>query len=1095
MHQEDINEPAPIKRRLRRVNSKTRETETIEEAAIAGLRGPIVILGDPGLGKSVLTRKLGSEGNNRYVRAGTFVRSTMPADSLPRLGGRLVIDGLDEVASSMVGGGVDAVLERLSTIGNPHFILSSREADWRGASARVRIEDDYNEAVSILHLEPFDRDDADLFLRSFFPDVDAGNLLDHLSARGLEEIYSNPLTLGMIGEIARAETTLPSARADLLERACTIMLREENQRHQDATHALRSNADLLSAAGAICASLLLCDRSGIYIGPTSETPDDFLHLSSIQGLPFAEAAAESRKTRLFQADGEGRFTASHRVIAEYLGARWLAICVDHTVSERRIRFLVTQAGGVPTSLRGLSAWLAHFSSALAPYCIAADPYAVLRYGNAETLPLEQARILLHALAKLSTEDPYFRAEDWSRHPATGLMRIELKDDILSLLSDERTHAHLVFLLLEAMVGNPIAELLARDLETVLYNPNRLFGARSRAAGVLIESDALLSAKSVIERLLGLGDSDSQRLAFELLIEVGLAIVPMHLAVEAILAYAGLTVSPLDRKQREHSIHVPRRLLVALSASQLQVFLDKFANYASTLMRDGNHWTKEQIADTARTAALIALQSGVPVTPNQVWHWLGWLHHYDGHDTEIRAALCHYFEKNVSLKRGIQATAMLTASTENLRSAAFGLGDVSAGLVLNDQDMVALIRHFGMQSDGKPNLSRLRKLVSVGRTRVGLAAEVKEAALKLVGENPAFLRYLTKLSKPFVNEYEKKRERILIDAETKRQKTYQKIREIHVANVDAIRAGDFRWLNPMAEVYFGHSREFSKEAVPEIRLEKLLGPVLTENALVGFMMALRRNDLPSAAEIAQSHAESREWFVEKVLICGIAEMVRHGSPLETVPRPALDSAYMAWRRQPESNIVGGVEIGPALEGIVLTDEANAESFFRTSIEPQLQARLEHVYDLYSLTHDQRWSALAGRLTVEWLIQNVSLPLGIEAELLDVAVRHGDRRRLNQLVAAGVSRVHASFEALMEWLATAFVLDFGHARPRLIETARDNRDFLWSIRRRISGGHHDIFVPLTIEQRAFVVEAFGSSWPQIARPEGSSMGDTNPWDARV
>lgn len=147
-------EVALIERRLRRFNPATREAEIVQQRAISSLGGPIVILGDPGLGKSVLTQTLGRQVNSRYVRAGTFVRSKTPAAFSPEPGGHLVIDGLDEVASTTAGGGIDAVLQQLSAIGNPSFILSSRAADWRGASARVRIEDDYGDAVSVLHLEP-----------------------------------------------------------------------------------------------------------------------------------------------------------------------------------------------------------------------------------------------------------------------------------------------------------------------------------------------------------------------------------------------------------------------------------------------------------------------------------------------------------------------------------------------------------------------------------------------------------------------------------------------------------------------------------------------------------------------------------------------------------------------------------------------------------------------------------------------------------------------------------------------------------------------------------------------------------------------------
>ncbi|MGK9235858.1 hypothetical protein KXS07_29900 [Inquilinus limosus] len=1087
-------EPTAIPRRLRTINPVTRTAETIEEAAIAGLLGPIVILGDPGLGKSMLTQKLGREGQNRYVRAGTFVRSRDPARFLPQVGGRLVIDGLDEVASAAVGGGVDAVLEQLSTIGSPPFILSSREADWRGASARVRVEDDYGETVSILHLDPFDRSDADAFLAAFFPDVDAGAILDHLAARGLEEIYRNPLTLRMIGEVAQAEVALPGSRADLLERACKLMLREENPRHQDAPHALQSDEGLLLATGAICASALLCDRSGVYTGPMSRTPDDFLHLSAVQNLPLADAASDALKTRLFQADGEARFIAGHRIIAEYLGARWLAACFDHGATERRIRSLVTKAGGVPTSLRGLNAWLAHFSSGLAPGCITADPYAVLRYGNAETIPLEQARTLLRELAKLSDQDPYFRAEDWGRHPAAGLMRIELKDEILALLSDERTHAHLTFLLLEVMAGSPIAGPLAHDLEAVLFDPDRLFGARSRAAHVLIADAALNPIRPMVERLLALGDSDSQRLAFEVLTELGLAAVPIDLAVETLLAHLGLTVVPVDRRrQREHVVYIRRGLFSALEVPQLHAFLDHLAEYAAPLMDYAEYWTKEEAADAVRTAVLTALQADPSATPDQVWRWLCWVRHYEGYSTDTKQALQQQFKENVSLRRGIQATALLSVPAEELRLTAFRFREISAGLIPDDEDVIALIELLGIRSDDAPDLQQLRELASLARSRAGLAAGVREAAIRVSGADPIIVRDLDELSKPVVDEYEEKRNRKLADAEAKRRQTYRKIREDHAAQARSIRAGDFRWLNQTSKVYLGRFAEFSKDDEPQIRVEKFLGPGLAEDAFLGFMAALHRTDLPSAAEIAQSHAEGRQWNVEPALVCGVAEMIRRAVPLDTVPRPTLEAAYMAWRRQPESNIVGQVEIGPALEEIILADDIGAEAFFRASIEPQLQARSEIVYDLYLLTHDPRWSMLAGRLAVDWLIRHTALPIETEVELLDAAMRYGDRRHLGQLVTAGMSRVHASFEALMEWLATDFVLDFDRTRRYLTDAAHSDRTFLWRIRRRVAGGRREVFVSLTIEQRTFIVEVFGEAWPQTERPAGSSSGDINPWDA--
>ena len=116
--------------------------------------------------------------------------------------------------------------------------------------------------------------------------------------------------------------------------------------------------------------------------------------------------------------------------------------------------------------------MAHFSGPLARGCIAADPYAVLRYGDAEELELDQARILIEALRKLSEKDPYFRSEDWGRHPASGLMRVELKDDILAIIETPDRHTQLTVLLLEAMFKTELAQRLGAALREILFDRDR-----------------------------------------------------------------------------------------------------------------------------------------------------------------------------------------------------------------------------------------------------------------------------------------------------------------------------------------------------------------------------------------------------------------------------------------------------------------------------------------------------------------------------------------------------------------------------------------------------------------------------------------------
>ena len=277
------------------------QRKLIGQDEIPSFTEPVVILGDPGLGKSVLTQELGEQAGLQYFHAGTFVRRAL-SDALNSE--RPIIDGLDQITSATPGAAIERVLEQLARIGNPPFILSCRESDWLGAADRVRIEDDYGVPPLLLHLQPFAREDAGSFLSQEFPDVDADGLLAHLAAHRIEALYGNPLTLRLLGEVAQAEGSLPETRVQLLDRACPLLLKEDDRRHHlPDSHAYQGEEELLLASGAICAAQLLCGRVGVHTGPNTETPDDWLNVAEIAGLPFGKVSREALKTRLFHAQG------------------------------------------------------------------------------------------------------------------------------------------------------------------------------------------------------------------------------------------------------------------------------------------------------------------------------------------------------------------------------------------------------------------------------------------------------------------------------------------------------------------------------------------------------------------------------------------------------------------------------------------------------------------------------------------------------------------------------------------------------------------------------------------------------------------------
>ena len=440
----------------------TRNEKIINEADIVQFNGrPLIALGEPGIGKTELTKSLERLTGGRRINAGTFSRSES-LEGVPK-GTSLIIDGLDEIAATAGGSALDDVLRKLDRMGRPNFIVSCRAADWRGSADRYKIEQDYGIAPVTLHLRPFSHEEALAFLQQFNSSIDGDKLLDGISRRGLSGLAGNPLTLRLIGEVVGQDRELPATKAELLDRAARLLVTERNPAHAAAPTARASVDELLLSAGAVFAHLLISGSVGISFEQRDNIPEGFAHVALLAGILNAPLVGDVLHTRLFLSEGEGRFIPVHRVVAEYLGGCWFSERLKQGLSERRLFQAIHVSEGVPGPLRGLHAWLGHFNASVADRCIKADPYGVLRYGEPDKLPLPRARLLLTSLADLANEDPYFRNDDWGVRAVAGLARSELKHEIICLVSSPDRHAHLSSLLLEALPGSTLAVEIAPQL--------------------------------------------------------------------------------------------------------------------------------------------------------------------------------------------------------------------------------------------------------------------------------------------------------------------------------------------------------------------------------------------------------------------------------------------------------------------------------------------------------------------------------------------------------------------------------------------------------------------------------------------------------
>jgi hypothetical protein len=262
---------------------------SLHESELPAQPKPVVILGEPGLGKTWVLRNLARLPGFLLISASKFVTRPASTLKLPH-GGTLLMDGLDELSALQDADPVCRVLGKLAEANNPPFVLSCRAAEWNGAVARQDIADDYGSAPRQLWLDPFSRQTALDFLGQRLDFAKAEILIRALEEKCLGDLFGNPLSLELFAEVARSSDRLPDTRAELIEQATRLMWRDHSDRHDKSPLVALDDPTALAAAGAICAVLVLTGAETISLRPSSAGNEDCLHVPDHRSLPGSDLA-------------------------------------------------------------------------------------------------------------------------------------------------------------------------------------------------------------------------------------------------------------------------------------------------------------------------------------------------------------------------------------------------------------------------------------------------------------------------------------------------------------------------------------------------------------------------------------------------------------------------------------------------------------------------------------------------------------------------------------------------------------------------------------------------------------------------------------
>lgn len=1076
-----------ISRRLSVTNERGEQTE-YSDAAFLALNAPLIILGEPGAGKSALVKHIEDTLGVQFYNAST-IESLASIDARPSQ--RIIVDGVDEITAYDTGTPINRFLVKLPQ--HASFILTCRAADWQDVVNTRIIQQKWQKRPVAGRLLPLNHYEIVEFINASDTGQDGETFLEEAHRRDVVNLLGNPQNLTMLLKAVQS-SGWPDTRLQLYETASLALVQEDNDTHSSIHRTRPSPEKLIEAAGFISAQLLLSGTAYIRVDGNGSTA--LPRATDLAGTELDASVIHSAlSTKIFRVAGDNILEPCHRTVAEFLAARWLSGALRDRLSLRRLESLLYGNGYiVPTALRGLHAWIATLHPNLANTFITRDSYGFFRYGDPTALTVSQSRHLLGCLEKVAEDDPYFRSEDWHVTFGRGLARPELRDDIRRVIRNPSLSYQLSHLLIESMQGDRFVNDIADDLQTLLLDPTVTFAVRHAAVDALLAGETQIDWHPIITQLMQAADIESLRIALEIVGKNipafdGAAIARLLLNIaEATHAEDGSTYSGLGHALHRH-----------MSPEQLESCLDILSQHqaeqtGNARRRLGNpeQWIFKFMQER--------LGRGTPPSTRTIYAWLQNTDRHSYYRSDWDTFAAGYFSQLVTLRQAIQAEALTHAADEHgYWKILFHFNYDYPALGLHEEDIIfhmnALVTARSHYADWPV---RWRHLVDFAIGRRNFTGSAMEHATNQSGQHPALQAQLDQLNHPPHQNFEQEER----EWERKNRQTRQRKIQARHQNFERIRdtlgAGQHLGaLGDVAAAYLGHSISPREGDTPIDRVTELVGSSLVDTALEGLTAAMQRDDIPTARQIIELHANERKsYYFEPILLAHCARMLQSGQDVSGLP-PAVAHAALAayhWGNSYGDEMVAVVK--KRLEAIVFESQDSKESFIRDTIEPHLHAGTDHIPGLSLLAREEALSDVAGKLAIEWLDHYPHLSGHSLQDLLVAAIRYAPGDAILALIRQRITHAQWDCDAQRHlWMGAAFLLDYAHHADILAAYASEEKERLWAFRTMIypERESNEDWPELDPSQHHFLITRFGPIWPPADMPSGGSIGDQNPWDA--
>lgn len=1050
----------------------------------------IVLLGDPGAGKSHLFNHFTLQENAEKFLARNFLNRP---EELLKNKKQIYIDALDERRAGRGDSDtIDEIVRKLFEVKPEQIRISCRAADWLGDSDLIAFQDYFDTTGDsvVLHLLPLSEFECIKILTECAIESPQ-KFLEEAATRRLQGFLENPQSLIMLAEVVKAGSW-PESLDELYGKSTDILLTETNSNHSSkeiGTYPLQS---LKEAAGSIFANRLISDIDGISVKEVST--DEMCPSYKEVSLGTTKELRAVLNRRIFCIDPLTDVADyTHRTIAEYLAAKWLATQIHQGLPLSRLRALIGVDGRPASELRGLHAWLPNFLNEGAEVLIDSDPYGVLCYGDVASLSLSNRKYLLSALAKLSDSDPWFRQGSWTHDIVRGLSTPDMEAEFRKILSDKSSNFTLRSIVLDALsFGQPILGL--NDvIEGIFLDAQASFHERSECINIWINfGDYGKKAISSAYKLLG-DSSIELRLRAEVLRHVEEFDAPQNEVAN--LINLGL------RCKENLTTGNYYWLDEFVTDNDISNVLDKIEvfNTKGDIANFNNSYDVVRVID----ALLIRyLETEQKINPSDLIKWL-----------KVRATIVKYHGTYSSdeLMSALQSSeAILTQLIEasipdvelspNIFSFQYELNETVLGTISSKFLLNTVIKKLVDKNAQDNHL--IYELCLFLTLQLGVDELDTFLLLFELGEDkPTYKKLRDGYCFNEIPDWriENAERRKKAELETKTRKTTN-IDQFQKDKIEILKGTHFEWLRWIGDAYFGHFNFSDKKITPYQRIAQELGAENVGIVIEGLVELVKTKEITKFEDILQMQADSKYFPWWYALIAGLKEYSDKSFSLKDYEPEYLKSALAIEYLRPTYHFIEN------------TMHRNVYAWKTVLFNEMPQLIVDTYYSLAKISAKKRMPYLDG---IDELLNNeilkpyavnVSLSLLQEYVDLDVQVLRlllADALKSNpiELLKLVNSRIGSSSDLVKVdnydlYLAIGFCLSIESYKVRISSLKDESlKKTIWAIRdvseyRRYAISNSSSF---SIGQLEFLIRVTASEFPYAAHTSGVSSGAHNPWDA--